>query len=266
MSASDFSLQRIAAPLGATVEGLDLRTMDDETWLTIDQLFCQHKFLVFPEQQLTPQDHMEFARRWGKLVRHPYAGLDEYPEIIELVNVGKKRDINQHWHSDMTYNEAPPKLTMLYALETPEIGGDTAFANQELAYQSLSDGVRKTIDSLTAIHSAAGLARTYGETAEDAPEAQHPVVRTHDQTGNRSLYVCRAFTRQFCGWNPDESQALLDFLFEHSCRPEFQARHVWSKNDLIMWDNRSVVHFAVHDHDDEPRCIHRLQVEGEVPQ
>ena len=166
----------------------------------------------------------------------------------------------------MTYNEAPPKLTMLYALETPKIGGDTAFANQELAYQSLSDGVRKTIDTLTAIHSAVGLARTYKETAEDAPEAQHPVVRTHDQTGNRSLYVCRAFTRQFCGWNPDESQALLDFLFDHSCRPEFQARHVWSKNDLIMWDNRSVMHFAVHDHDDEPRCIHRLQVEGEIPQ
>ena len=105
--------------------------MDDEAWLTIDQLFCQHKVLVFPEQQLTPQDHMDFACRWGKLVRHPYAGLDEYPEIIELVNVGKRRDINQHWHSDMTYNEAPPKLTMLYALETPEIGGDTAFANQE---------------------------------------------------------------------------------------------------------------------------------------
>ena len=142
MSISDISLQRIAAPLGATVDGLDVRSMDDETWLTIDQLFCQHKVLVFPEQQLTPQDHMEFARRWGKLVRHPYAGLDEYPEIIELVNVGKKRDINQHWHSDMTYNEAPPKLTMLYALETPKIGGDTAFANQELAYQSLSDGVR----------------------------------------------------------------------------------------------------------------------------
>ena len=262
---TDLSCERFGAPLGAVVPGVDVRTIGDAAWREIDALFCTHKVLVFPGQTLTPDDQMSFARRWGTLVRHPYAGLDEYPEIIELTNRGKARDINQHWHSDMTYNKAPPKLTMLYALEAPEIGGDTAFSNQALAYDDLTDGLKRTLDGLTARHTAAGLAATYGERSEQAPEATHPVVRTHDQTGERALYVCKAFTRQFVGWSPRESKPLLGFLFEHGVRPEYQARHAWSSGDLVMWDNRSVLHFAVHDHGDEPRRIHRLQVEGPIP-
>jgi len=256
----------ISAPLGAKVSGVDLRRIDDDDWVAINELFLKHHVLAFPDQELTPDEQMVFAARWGKLVRHPYAGMKEYPDIIELRNVGKAKDINQHWHSDMTYNLAPPKLTMLYALEAPSIGGDTAFSNQVLAYQGLSNGLRGIIDGLNAEHSAAGLAAVYKADGAEAPRAVHPVVRTHDETGERALYVCRAFTNKFVGWRQQESEALLEYLYEHSVRPEYQARHHWNKGDLVMWDNRCLLHYAVHDHaDDQPRKIYRVQVEGPAP-
>lgn len=259
-------LERFAAPLGARVSWLDIRQVSDQQWQQLNSWFCEHKVLVFPTQTLTPEDQMAFAERWGALVRHPYAGMSDYPDIIELRNVGRRRDINQHWHSDMTYEPAPPKLTMLYAHSAPRLGGDTAFANQALAYQALSPGLQKMLCSLQARHSAAGLATQYQQDTEQAPSAVHPVVRTHDETGELALYVCRAFTEQFDGWSRSDSRALLGHLFEHSVRPEFQARHQWQAGDLVMWDNRSLLHFAVHDHaDDEPRLIHRLQVTGPVP-
>ncbi len=258
-------VRRLSAPLGAVVEDIDVRSIDAAQWRTLNDLLCEHHVLSFPNQQLTPEDQMAFAQRWGRLVRHPYAGMKAYPDVIELRNHGKAKDVNQHWHSDMTYNAAPPKLTMLYALETPEIGGDTAFANQELAYDALSDGLRGVVDGLRAVHSAEGLAALYGESGKTAPRAEHPVVRVHDETGRKSLYVCRAFTQRFVGWSREESAPLLEYLYRHASRQEFQARHVWHVGDLVMWDNRCLQHYAVHDHDDQPRVIHRVQVEGPVP-
>ncbi len=259
-------IHKTAATLGARVEELDVRTVTNSQWQTLNDAFCEHQLLVFPGQRLRPEDQMVFAQHWGQLVRHPYAGMPNYPDIIELKNVGKRRDINQHWHSDMTYQAAPPKLTMLYAHSAPSLGGDTAFANQQLAYEALSPGLQSTLLAMSAEHTAAGLAQAYKEDAQQAPTASHPVVRTHDESGRRALYVCRAFTQKFVGWNRQESAALLSYLFEHSVRPEFQARHRWQAGDLVMWDNRALLHFAVHDHAaTEPRLIHRLQVEGPVP-
>lgn len=259
-------IKRFAAPLGGVVDNLDVKEVTSDQFTTLNQWFCEHHVLVFPGQDLTPEQQMAFAARWGALVRHPYAGLKDYPDIIELKNVGKGRDINQHWHSDMTFNAEPPKLTMLYARSAPSIGGDTAFANQALAFAALSPGLQSMLLELQAEHTAAGLAQTYQADAKAAPSAQHPVVRTHDETQRRALYVCRAFTRKFVGWSRAESKPLLEMLFEHCVRPEFQARHQWRKGDLVMWDNRSLQHFAVHDHaEDEPRLIHRLQVGGPRP-
>jgi len=255
----------LSAPLGAIVEELDVKKVDKVLWRELNKLFCRHKVLVFPSQVLSPEEQISFARNWGELLRHPYAGLEAYPDIIELTNRGKKKNVNQHWHSDMSYDHTPPMLTMLYALETPSIGGDTAFSNQILAYQGLSDGLKKVIDQLHAIHSAAGLAEIYGQEAAKAPRAEHPVARVHDGTGEKALYVCRAFTQRFVDWSKQESEPLLQYLFQHSIRPEFQARHEWRKGDLVMWDNRALLHFAVHDHGDEARVIHRLQVKGPVP-
>jgi taurine dioxygenase len=255
----------MAAPLGAIVPNVDVRQASESTLSQLAELFVRHHVLVFPGQRLTPREQLDFGARWGPLVRHPYAGMKEYPDLIELRNGGKARDINQHWHSDMTYNACPPKLTMLYALETPAIGGDTAFANQVLAYRDLSDGLRQVVDGLRAVHSAGGLATRYGKDPGEAPRAEHPVVRTHDETGERALYVCRAFTQRFVDWSREESAGLLEYLFTHGVRPEYQARHAWRPGDLVMWDNRSLQHFAVHDHGDDPRVIHRLQVEGPPP-
>ncbi|MFV2089988.1 MAG: TauD/TfdA dioxygenase family protein [Pseudomonadales bacterium] len=257
---------RLSAPLGAIIEDFDVSTADDASWPRLNELFCKYHVLVFPGQSLTPEQHMAFGGRWGSLVRHPYSGLNDYPELIELTNRGQRGDVNQHWHSDMTYNPEPPKLTMLYALEAPELGGETAFSNQTLAYESLSEGMRGMLDGLTAIHSAEGLAALYGADQTEAPRAEHPVVRTHDESGDRSLYVCRAFTQRFVNWRTEESRSVLDHLYQHSVRPEFQARHQWRPGDLVMWDNRCLLHFAVHDHGDEPRVIHRLQIAGLKPE
>ncbi len=260
---------RMAAPLGGIVSGLDVREVigggRTADWVEINSYFNEHHVLVFPEQDLTPDDQIAFAGLWGDLIPFPYGGLDNYPNIIELKNRGKAQDVNQHWHSDMTYNEQPPKLTMLYALEAPRFGGETAFANQHLAYTELSEGLRGVIDGLTAFHSARGLARLYGQNEAEAPRAHHPLVRTHDESHEKALYASRAFTRSIDGWSREESKWLLEFLFEHSVRPEYQARHQWRPGDLVMWDNRSVLHYAVHDHGDEARVIHRCQVVGERP-
>jgi taurine dioxygenase len=259
-------VERLAAPLGAIVEGLDLPSIDDAVFAELENLFLSHHVLVFPDQELSPEQHMAFGQRWGALIRHPYSALPDYPELIELTNHGKKGDVNQHWHSDMTYNAEPPKLTMLYALEAPELGGDTAFSNQILAYEALSDGMKNMLDGLVAMHSAEGLAALYGADQSEAPRAEHPVVRTHDESANKALYVCKAFTRRFVEWSREESASVLDFLYKHSIREEFQARHHWRPGDLVMWDNRSMLHFAVHDHGDDPRVIHRLQVAGVRPE
>jgi taurine dioxygenase len=218
-------IERLGAPLGAAVVGLDVTTVDDATWARLDELFVEHHVLVFPGQDLTPEDQLAFASRWGALMRHPYAGMEVHPELIELTNLGKARDRNQHWHSDMTYEVAPPKLTMLYARSVPRIGGDTAFANQELAFDDLSEGLRATLSGLCAVHTGDAVASAHGHDASGAPRAEHPVVRTHDQSGRRSLYVCRLFTERFVGWTRAESQPLLEYLFGHATRPEYQVRH-----------------------------------------
>ena len=255
----------MAAPLGAIVTGLDVRDADADQWAELNALFCRHHVLVFPEQDLTEEDQVRFAGLWGKLIPFPYGALPGHPNLIELKNRGKDKDVNQHWHSDMSYNPLPPKLTMLYALQAPELGGETAFANQILAYEELSTGMRRLVDDLQAVHSAEGLAQLYGADTEAAPRAVHPVVRTHDESGARALYVCRAFTTRFVDWRRQDSAAVLDYLFEHSVRPEYQARHQWRAGDLVMWDNRCLLHYAVHDHGDDARLIHRCQVEGPQP-
>lgn len=258
-------IERFSAPVGAVVHDVDVKRVDEESWSQLNQLLCKHHVLVFPEQDLTPDQQLAFAGRWGELIPFPYMALPDYPNLIELKNRGKKRDVNQHWHSDMTYNPEPPKLTMLYAHQAPAIGGETAFANQQLAYDELSTGLKQVLNGLQAHHSAKGLAQLYGADQAAAPQGLHPVVRTHDESGAKSLYVCRAFTQRFDGWTREESKSLLEYLFSHATRPEFQGRHQWRAKDLVMWDNRSVLHYAVHDHADEPRLLHRCQVAGPRP-
>ncbi|GIS18150.1 MAG: hypothetical protein CM15mP120_00660 [Pseudomonadota bacterium] len=199
----------------------------------------------------------------GRIGAFPYGSLPDYPNIIELRNRGKKGDVNQHWHTDMSYAQAPPKLTMLYALQTPVLGGETAFANQILAYQELSTGMKRLLDELIAEHSAEDLARLYGADTAEASRAEHPVVRVHEESGARALYVCRAFTRRFKDWSRPESKVLLSIYTNTVCGQSFKrgingGPMIWSCGTTAV-----SLHYAVHDHGDDPRLLHRLQVQGE---
>ncbi len=260
-------IARFAAPLGAVISGVDVRKLDDEpdAFAAIQGALAEHHVIVLPDQQLTPVEQKAFAARWGPLQQHPYNGTTDHPEVMRLENRGKAKNPNEHWHSDMSYEPVPPMLTMLHALEAPDLGGETAFANQHLALSELSAPMREQLRTMSAVHSAEGLARLYRQDPAEAPRAVHPVIRRHEERGDDALYVCRAFTQRFDGWRRNESRGLLEFLFEHSARPDFQARHQWQAGDLVIWDNRSVLHYAVHDHGDAARTMHRVQVQGLAP-
>jgi taurine dioxygenase len=255
---------RIAAALGARVEGIDLRALDDATGRQIRNLLNQHLVLVFPNQSLAPRDLVAVAKCFGNPGQHPVVPhIEGHPEVIEIRNFGKRVTLNEHWHSDVTFQEHPPAVTLLHALEVPEIGGDTQFANQYLAWETLSSGMQRLLSPLKALHSGDVLARAMGR--KEAPQALHPVARTHPDTGNKALFVCEAFTRHFEDMSAQESRPLLRYLYELASRPEFTARHHWSVGDLVVWDNRCVQHYAIHDHGDAPRVLHRVTVDGERP-
>ena len=259
--------RRFGASLGARVEGIDLsQALDDGTFEHIRELFLEHLVLVFPNQRLGPEQQVAFAERWGRPTVHPIVPhIEGHPAIVEIRNTGKARTLNEHWHSDVTFNERPPLATMLYALEVPKVGGDTQFANQYLAYEALSDGMRRLLDGVQAVHSGAGLAAVTGADRQAAPHAIHPVVRTHPETGRKALYVCRAFTQRFVDTSQAESRPLLDYLMTHAVRPDFTVRHAWSVGDVVLWDNRCVQHYAIHDHGDAPRLLHRTTIDGDRP-
>lgn len=252
---------RQSGSLGARVDGLDVADpLDDETFRRLQQAFLEHHVLVFRGQSITPDQQLEFARRWGEVFVHPYVpSLEGYPGVIEIYQMVK---ITETWHADVTFSERPPKITMLYALELPEAGGDTMFANQHLAYSELSAGMQELLRGLRAVH--------YGtERARDAnldPETMctaHPVVVTHPESDLPALYVNGNYTRHFENMTEEESAPLLQFLFERACLPEYVYRHVWQAGDLVMWDNRSVQHRGVHDYGDARRYMHRVTLEGD---
>jgi len=240
--------------------------MGDEAFAGLRDAFGEHRLLVIKDQELTPCELMEFGSRWGELLVHPLTPhIDGFPPVQAIENSGKKRTLNEHWHTDMSFEPVPPKITMLHALAVPALGGDTAFADQHLAYESLSEGLRAMLDGVRAVHASENLARIMGKDPRQAPRAAHPVFRTHPDTGRKALYVCRAFTQYLEGMTREESRGLLDFLFERSVRPDFTHRHAWSTGDLVMWDNRSLLHYAIHDHGDQPRLLHRITIQGEPP-
>ena len=257
-------VRRLSPALGAEV--IDLDVTASAAAETVTSLIAEHQVVAVRNQQLTPDELVMFARRLGDPAVHPLVPhLDGHPEIQEIRNSGKRVTLNEHWHTDVSFEERPPKYTMLFAREVPDIGGDTQFADQYAAYDSLSPGLRDTLDGLRAEHRGEGLALAMGRDPSDAPSAMHPIARTHPETGRRALYVCRAFTRRVEGWTAGESAGLLQFLYERSSRPDFTYRHRWQTGDLVLWDNRCVLHYAIHDHGDDERLLHRITVHGERP-
>ncbi len=283
MTEQIINVRPVAGSLGAEVFGADLAgNFTNEVYDTIHQAFLDYQVLFIRDQKLTPPQQAAFARRFGPLNDYPFVqGLEEAPEIIEIIKEPHEtKNFGGVWHSDTTYLEEPPMGTSLYALEVPSTGGDTMFANMYQADETLCDGLKKMIDPLTGVSSAA-LRRTGGRAAgmdykssmtatnlDKANEitAEHPVVRTHPETGRKALYVNSAHTVRFAGMTEEESKPLIDFLITHAVRPEFTCRFHWEAETLAIWDNRCVQHFAINDYHGERRRVHRATITGDRPQ
>jgi len=269
----------LAPAMGAEITGIDLAASDfaDTVIGEIRAVWLAHKMVVLRNQNLTPQQQLALARAFGEPAIYPFLdGVDGIPELTavlkrehETVNFGGV------WHTDTIYQDAPPMATMLQAIELPPIGGDTIFANQELAYERLSDGLKKTLGGLHVVSAAnkAKVAATRTARIEEAGNgtdvnalaAVHPVVRTHPETGRKSLYLSPGHAIGFEGWTEDESASLLDFLFQHQIAPEFQCRLVWGVGDIAIWDNRSALHYPLNDYHGHRRLLHRITLKGDKP-
>lgn len=259
----DHAVTRVCGALGARVDGFDLsQPLPAGGLALLERLIHEHLVLVFPAQQLTPASLAAFGSQWGELHRHPMGGHPDDPRIQAIRNGGgAEKFVNRGiWHSDVTWHETPPWYTMLTAVELPSVGGDTAFANQHLAYEMLPQELKERLDGVQAVHTA----EIFGAATKDLDDVVHPAVRTHPATGRKALYVNSVFTKRLLGMSEAESDELLHTLFDHMAVPEFCYRHRWTVGDLVMWDNRSVLHYPIRDFD-EPRVMHRCTVLGDRP-
>lgn len=267
---TQLTVRRLTGAIGAEVKGVDLsQPLGDRTFATIHRAFLDHCILVFRGEFLDPAAQTAFTHRWGEALHIPYLKQLEIPdhsEVTAQTNIGKARLglVTEQWHSDSSFLPAPPAHAILAAHVLPETGGDTMFANQYLAFETLSEGMQCLLKGLRALHRGAKLAGILG-IEDSAPSQSHPVVRTHPETGRKGLYVNRLYTYCLEGMTEAESRGLLEFLFEHNSRPDFTYRHQWQPGDVVMWDNRCTLHYAVHDHGDAPRVMHRTTVAGEIP-
>lgn len=284
----DLDVTLLSGSIGAVIEGIDVRDLDDATVAAIRQVWLDRKVVFFREQHLSPGGHIEFARRFGEPTEgHPVIpGIDGHPEVFEIDYTAARslastygdvatRSRGVSWHTDVTFVRRPPLGSILRAVEVPDNGGDTLFSDQQAAFEALSPALQEFLGTLTAEHDgtaqfqgildAVGEGRWEGETFADLVPTIHPVVRTHPETGARSLFVNPGFTRRIVELAPAESDALLAFLYEHSVKPEFTVRHHWRRGDIGFWDNRTTQHAVVGDFGDAHRVIQRVTLRGDEP-
>jgi len=282
MAHQRIDVKPVAGACGAEVTGADLsQPLDNETFAEIHQAFVDHQVLFFRDQDLTEDEHKAFGRRFGDLNIHPrYEPLEGHPEIFPIrKDPEDKRIVGESWHHDLTHLPAPPLGSILYALEVPPVGGDTMFASQYAAYDTLSDGLKETLDGMKAVHdnriqspkiaAARNTDRTSklreDENEEEEPECEHPVIITHPESGRKALFVNRVRTHRFAGMTEEESKPLLEYLFEHSHKPEFTCRFRWEKGSIAFWDNRCLMHKALNDYPGHRRYMNRVTVNGGRP-
>lgn len=267
----------LAGRCGAEVLGIDLGArIGNRQWDELRQAFVEHGVIFFRDQQLTPEQHLAFARRFGPIdVNRFFQAVPGYPEIAEVrKEPEQKTNIGGGWHTDHSYDAAPAMGSILLAREVPEHGGDTLFSSMYAAWEALSDGLKATLDRMRAVHSAAHVFGTAGGYKQaDGPqfknadlavgEVSHPVGIRHPESGRRALYVNPAFTLRFEGWSEAESRPLLDFLYAHAARPEFTCRFRWAQGSIAFWDNRCTWHYALNDYHGNRRVMHRITVGGQ---
>ena len=271
-------IRKVAGALGAEISGVDLaRGLSEALAAELRQVFLEHQVIFLRGQDLSPQQFMAFATAMGRPVEYPFVkGIDGFPQIIEVKKLEhEKSNFGGIWHSDTTYLEQPPMGSMLLSREVPPYGGDTLFASQYAAYEALSVTMKGLLANLVGISSSAKA--DVSKTREDrikeggkqeAPKqylAEHPMVRTHPETGRKALYVNVAHTAGIKGMTDAESAPLLHFLFEHQVKPEFTCRFAWEPNAIAFWDNRCVQHNPVNDYHGFRRMMHRITLQGDTP-
>ena len=253
--------------------------LDDGTVAAIRAALLEHCVIFFRDQELNAEQHKRLARKFGEIFIHPnFQGLGPDPEIVELIrNPGDTRTVGDEWHTDTTRMAEPPMGAILYGIEVPSHGGDTTFANQVLAYEALSPGMKEMLAGMRAVHTdrrVAGPASGQNETRstkvrEDAEWRETinlpPVVRTHPETGRKMLFVNRSYTVGFEDMTEEESRPLLDYLLEHGHRPEFTCRFRWTPGAVAFWDNRCTKHLALNDSGRFRRHMRRVQIAGDKP-
>ena len=269
-------IRRVAGALGAEILGIDLsQPLAAGVAAAIRAALLEHLVIFFRTQKLTPQQQLAFARAFGEPVEYPQLkGLAECPFITPVVKLEHERmNFGGIWHSDTAYLERPPMGSMLYAIEIPPYGGDTLFANQYLAYETLSPGLQRTLDGLVGLNTStkAAASRTREDRMRAAGEelkvlvGEHPVVRTHPETGRKALYVNVGHTERFKDWTEEESRPLLEHLFAQQVRPELTCRFRWEPGSLAFWDNRCTQHNPVNDYHGHRRVMHRVTLAGDTP-
>ena len=275
----NLTVKPLAGALGAEIGGVDLSNpLDEATRNEILQAFYEYLVIYFYDQDITPEQHIEFAKLFGELQRIKHMMSEEgYPDLqpVRRLPDEKTKVVGVSWHNDSTYMETPPATVAMRAINVPEAGGDTLFANLYLAYETLSPKLRDMLCGLKAVHSAT---RLFGKGADQSRfnmnkmdpeegdrEVLHPVIRTHPVTGRKCLFVNSTYTRRFEGMTEEESQPLLTYLYQHASRPEFTCRVRWRNNMMLLWDNRCVYHHAVPDYQGQYRYLQRVTTGGEIP-
>lgn len=273
MSYQSIEVRTLTPSIGAEIFGVDLGGgISNLQFQEVHDALLKHLVIFFRDQTLTPEQHKEFGRRFGKLHIHPASNnvLPEHPEILIIkANEKSKRVAGEVWHSDVSCDPEPPMGSILYMHQPPENGGgDTMFANMYMAYEKLSESMRAFLTGLTAIHDGEHVYRgryNMDDTKKTFPRSEHPVVRTHPETGRKALFVNRGFTTHIPQLNRNESDALLSMLYDHAETPEFQCRFKWQKNSIAFWDNRAAMHHAMWDYFPLSRLAHRVTVCGDKP-
>ena len=271
-------IRQIAGALGAEISGVDLAEgISLQLAADIRKVFLQHQVIFLRDQNLTPAQFLAFAQAMGTPVEYPFVkGLVGFPHIIEVKKLEHETvNFGGIWHSDTTYLDAPPMGSMLLSREVPPYGGDTLFANQYLAYETLSATMQHLLDGLVGISSSAkaDVSKTREDRIKDggkeaAPtqyDAAHPIVRSHPETGRKALYVNVAHTSGIRGLSDAESSPLLQFLFAHQVKPELTCRFAWEPNAIAFWDNRCTQHNPVNDYHGFRRVMHRITLQGDKP-
>jgi taurine dioxygenase len=276
-ASAGIAVRPLSAAIGAEIIGVDLREpLDDATFAQILSAWHKHLVILLRNQKLTEEDQVRFAERFGPPARiHTKQFMQKHPAVMLISNIhedgkpiGALPDGEMHFHTDQCHQERPAMASMLYAIEIPSKGGNTLFANAYTAYETLPAELKRRIDGRKAVNAydydSAATMRG-GDVSADAPSYAHPVVRTHPATGRKALYVNRLMTRRIEGLPQQESEELLNRLFDHQERPEFIYEHVWRPGDIVMWDNRCTLHARTDFSADERRLLRRVTILGERP-